>query len=84
MNLKKLTRIFFYGLAIASSATLLSMIVIFFTSRWEDMWTIVVILSLSGATVGLFKLADWAFTPDRKPALSDFPVPTPKKDKTNA
>ena len=54
MNLKKLTRIFFYGLAIASSATLLSMIVIFFTSRWEDMWPIVIIIAFAGATVGIY------------------------------
>ena len=84
MNLKKLTRIFFYGLAIASTATILSMIVIFFTARWDDMWPIVAIPAFAGATVGLFKLADWAFTPDRPKAPSDFPVPTTTKDKTNA
>ena len=84
MNPKKATRIFFYGLAIASTVTLLSMVIIFFTSRWEDMWPIVVIITISGATVGLFKLADWAFTPDRPKAPSDFPVPTTTKDKTNA
>lgn len=83
MNPKKLTRIFFYGLAIASTATILSMIIIFFTARWDDMWPIVVIPALAGATVALFKLADWAFTPDR-PTPSDFPVPTSKKGKTNA
>lgn len=82
MDAKKVTRIFFYGLAIASGLTLLSMIIIFFTSRWEDMWPIVVIVVMAGAVLGLFKLADWAFTPDRK-GPSDFPVPT-KKDTTNA
>lgn len=84
MNPKKATRIFFYGLAIASAATVLSMIVLFFTSNWEDMWPIVIILAFGAATAGLLKIADWAFTPDRPKAPSDFPVPTSKKDKTNA
>ena len=84
MNPKKATRIFFYGLAIASAATVLSMIILFFTANWEDMWPIVIILAFRAATAGLLKLADWAFTPDRRPTLSDFPVPTSQKDKTNA
>ena len=63
---KKATRVFFYGLTIAASVTLLSLIIIFFTAHWVDMWPIVVILSLGAATIALFKLADWAFTPPRQ------------------
>ena len=83
MDLKKLTRIFFYGLAIASTATILSMIIMFFTSHWEDLWPVVVITVCGASIYVLFKLADWAFTPDRPKTPSDFPVPTTTKDKTN-
>ena len=81
-QIKKLVRIFFYGLGIASGLTLLSMVVIALTANWEDMWPIVAIISLSIATYLLFKVANWAFTPDRTTTESDFPVPV--KGKTNA
>ena len=79
---KKLVRIFFYGLGIASGLTLLSMLILMFTEHWEDMWPIVVIVTISVATYFMFKLANWAFTPDRNITTeSDFPVPA--KGKTN-
>lgn len=69
-QIKKTTRVFFYGLAIAASVTVLAMIALFFTANWEDMWPIVIILTFGAATAGLIKLADWAFTPNR-PAYRD-------------
>lgn len=80
---KKLVRIFFYGLGIAIGLTLLSMLILALTQHWEDMWPIVVVVTISVATYYLFKVANWAFTPDRNTTKeSDFPAPV--KGKTNA
>ena len=73
---KKATRVFFYGLGIASARTVLSMIIIFFTAHWEDMWPIVVITTFAAATAVLFKLANWAFSPSPQPYRDSSTVPT--------
>lgn len=83
MNPKKLTRIFFYTLFALTGGFAVAYFIATLV-RLDALVPVVLAVAVSATVFGLFKLANWAFTPDRTPAHSDFPVPASKKGKTNA
>jgi hypothetical protein len=64
MTPKKFTRGFFYVLGVAFTLTLLYLILEFFIRTWSETYPVVLGIVSAAILFGLFRLAQWAFTPD--------------------
>lgn len=68
MTAKQFTRGFFYVLGAAAAITLLYLLLEFFIRRWSEVYPVAIGLALAAVVLALFRLANWAFSPDKEKA----------------